>query len=265
MKTSNILLVLAALIFMSFNFYNIKNKPRSTNGLLGNEVIETRDYIDFSITTFLLGYRQDLSLDPSFSGLSLTTDENILDAIEKIGIQEFFSPDSINTDILYRVIDNRHSQMKHSNWMNIILGTKDLKTLNIKSNTWVKQDRPSKISTVDTVHFDYIYLSSSNQILTDCVIDAKTLVYHTVTGSKANKIAGKVNNMDIWANGSSNIDATNLEVKNNISLKANNQDTFAINTQNVTGIIEAGGVVDNHTKAKQNSINIIYGKYTEPE
>ena len=71
--------------------------------------------------------------------------------------------------------------------------------------------------------------------------------------------------MDIWANGSSNIDATNLEVKNNISLKANNQDTFAINTQNVTGIIDAGGVVENYTKAKQNTVNIIYGTYTEPK
>ena len=71
--------------------------------------------------------------------------------------------------------------------------------------------------------------------------------------------------MDIWANGFSNIDATNLEVRNNITLKANNQDTFAINSQNVTGIIDAGGVVENYTKTKQNSINIIYGKYTEPE
>ena len=197
MKLSNILLVLSALIFMSFNFYNIKNNPKSTNGLLGNEVIETRNYTDISLPTFILGYRQDLNLDPSFSGISLTTDENILDAIENIGIQEFFSPDAKNMDILFRVIDSKANQMKHSNWMNITLGTKDLKSLNIKSNAWLKQDRLSRISTVDTVHLDYIYFNPNYQISVDCVIDAKTLVYHTVTGSKANKIAGKVNNMDI--------------------------------------------------------------------
>ncbi len=265
MKTSNLLLILAAFIFMGFSYFNVKDHTKYPIIIVGNKAIETRSYPEFNTSMFLLGSKQDLTLDPSFSGIKLTTDQNILDEIERFGIQKFFSyysTDSINQHYLG---NQKQHEVKYSEWMYATLGTKLLDTLNIQSNVLFSQDRPSHIRTVDTVRFDHLNLASTWQVSVDGVFDVNTILYNLAPASKYNKIAGNVNNLDIYMWGFSKLDAKSLIVNSNLNFNTMDKDTLLINGNYINGVIDGGSVVQNKVNARQLIINRINGTYTEPE